>query len=77
MDACLVEFVVAELQEPRAGYAIDGEPHPIDPKLAGWIDAGIVTRPTVPKSQLPASPVRLEEGTAARILNEDRGSSDR
>jgi len=62
--------VVAELHEPMAGYATD---EPIDPKLAEWIEAGIVSPPTVAKAKLPASPVRLEEGTATRLLDADRG----
>ena len=66
--------VVAELHEPRSGYAVDD---PIDPKLAEWIDAGIVLPPTVRKTKLPTSPVRLEEGTAERLLDEDRGEPDR
>jgi antitoxin (DNA-binding transcriptional repressor) of toxin-antitoxin stability system len=66
--------VVAELHEPEAGYAIDD---PMDPKLAEWIEAGVVSPPTVKKEKLPASPVRLEEGTAARLLDEDRRGADR
>jgi len=61
--------VVAELHEPRSGYALD---EPMDPKLAGWIDAGVVTQPTVGKTKLPSSPVRLEEGAAAQLLDQDR-----
>jgi len=66
--------VVAELHEPHTGYAVDD---PMDPKLAEWIDAGTVSPPTVAKTKLPASPVRLDEGTAARLLDEDRGEPDR
>jgi len=66
--------VVAELHEPRSGYAIDD---PIDPKLAEWIDAGIVSPPQLRKTKLPDSPVRLDEGLAARLLDEDRGAPDR
>ena len=66
--------VVAELHEPRSGYAVDDT---LDPQLAEWIDAGIVSPPTVRKTKLPASPVRLEEGTAERLLDEDRGEADR
>ena len=61
--------VVAELHEPTAGYATD---EPIDPKYAEWIEAGVVAPPTVAKSELPASPVRLEDGVATRLLDEDR-----
>lgn len=66
--------VVAELREPTTGYAVDD---PMDPKLAEWIEAGIVTPPSVRKSRLPVSPVKLAEGTAARLLDEDRGEADR
>jgi antitoxin (DNA-binding transcriptional repressor) of toxin-antitoxin stability system len=66
--------VVAELYEPRSGYAVDD---PMDPKLAEWLDAGVVSPPTVGKTKLPASPVRLDEGTAVRLLDEDRGEADR
>jgi antitoxin (DNA-binding transcriptional repressor) of toxin-antitoxin stability system len=66
--------VVAELHEPRPGYVVDD---PIDPTMAEWIDAGVVSPPTVGKTKLPASPVRLEEGTADRLLEEDRGEPER
>ena len=66
--------MVAELHEPRSGYAVDD---PIDPQLVEWIDAGIVSLPTVRKTKLPVSPVRLDEGTAERLLDEDRGELDR
>jgi len=66
--------VVAELHEPRSGYAVDD---PIDPQLAEWIDAGIVSPPSVRKSKLPVSPVRLDEGIAERLLDEDRGEPER
>ena len=66
--------VVAELHEPRSGYALDD---PIDPRLAEWLDAGIVSLPTVRKTKLPTSPVQLDEGTAERLLEDDRGESDR
>lgn len=66
--------VVAELHEPRSGYAVDD---PIDPQLAEWIGAGIVSPPSVRKSRLPVSPVRLDEGIAERLLDEDRGEPER
>jgi len=66
--------VVAELHEPGSGYAV-GES--LDPRLAEWIDAGIVRPPTTTKTGLPVSPVRLEEGIAVRLLDEDRGGRDR
>jgi antitoxin (DNA-binding transcriptional repressor) of toxin-antitoxin stability system len=62
--------VVAELHEPGSGYAVD-DSRP--PRLAEWIDTGVVSPPTVRKAKLPPSPVRLEKGTASRLLEEDRG----
>jgi antitoxin (DNA-binding transcriptional repressor) of toxin-antitoxin stability system len=62
--------VVAELHEPLAGYATD---EPLDPKLAEWIEAGIISPPAAGKTKMPASPVRLEQGSAARLLDADRG----
>ena len=64
--------VVAELHEPRSEYAMDD---PMDPRLAEWIDAGAVSVPTVRKTKLPSSPVRLAEGSAARLLDQDRGDA--
>jgi antitoxin (DNA-binding transcriptional repressor) of toxin-antitoxin stability system len=64
--------VVAELHEPRSGYALDD---PVDPRLAAWIADGSVTPPSAPKSPLPETPVRLPKGTAERLLDEDRGGA--
>jgi antitoxin (DNA-binding transcriptional repressor) of toxin-antitoxin stability system len=61
--------VVAELHEPGAVYATDDDPNPV---LAAWARAGIVTLPTRPKTPTPRSPVRLPDGTAARIVDENR-----
>jgi hypothetical protein len=66
--------VVAELHEPTAGYAVDD---PIDPKLVEWIDTGVVSPPSARKAKLPTSPVRVEEGAAARLLDEERGEGAR
>ena len=62
--------VIAELREPGARY---GAATKIDPVLAEWIEAGIVRMPTRPKEPLPETPVRLPEGTAKEILDQDRG----
>ena len=64
--------VVAELREPRTGYAA-GES--LDPRLAEWIDGGVVTPPAGPKRKLPPSPVRLPDGVARQLLDDDRGES--
>ena len=66
--------VVAELHEPGSGYAVDD---PMDPQLAEWIRAGTVAPPTVRKTKLPISPLRLEDGLAARLLGEERRDHDR
>jgi antitoxin (DNA-binding transcriptional repressor) of toxin-antitoxin stability system len=64
--------VVAELHEPTAGYAVDDQ---MDPKLAAWIERGIVHPPTARKTKLPISPVHLEEGIVESLLDEGRGDS--
>ena len=66
--------VVAELHEPGAVYAATGD---ADPVLAAWERAGIVTLPTRPRSPLPKPPIRLAKGTAAKLLDEDRGDGGR
>jgi len=69
--------VVAELHEPNPMYVLDGAPNPLDPQLASWIDSGVVVPPTVSKSNLPVSPVRLDEGIAQRLLDDDRNETER
>lgn len=64
--------VVAELHEPEATY---GRALPADPILQEWVRRGVVVPPSRDKGPLPQSPVRLEEGTAKRLLDEDRGES--
>ena len=66
--------VVAELHEPRSGYAVDDS---MDPRIAEWIDSGVIVPPTAGKTSLPNSPVKLEDGVAARLLDEDRGEAGR
>lgn len=60
--------VVAELREPGAVY----ETEPTDPLLSDWARTGDVRLPSRPKETLPPSPVRLPEGEAARLLDEER-----
>jgi hypothetical protein len=64
--------VVAELHEPTTTYAASGA---IDPILAEWIREGIVTPPSRKSAPLPPSPIRSKEGTAARLLEQDRGET--
>jgi len=61
--------VVAELHEPTATYTL---PESVDPILAEWIQSGVVQPPRRKKTPLPASTVRLPEGTASRLIDEDR-----
>jgi len=61
--------VVAELHEPAATY---GPVIPDDPIIAEWVASGILTLPSREKTPLPESPVRLPDGTALRVLDEDR-----
>jgi hypothetical protein len=63
------ETIVAELREPENPY---GTALPVDPILADWVQRGIVIPATREKTPLPPSPVRLEEGTALRLLDETR-----
>jgi antitoxin (DNA-binding transcriptional repressor) of toxin-antitoxin stability system len=61
--------VVAELHEPGAVYAsAEGR----DSTLEAWARAGVVTLPSRRKEPLPTSPVRLPEGSATRLLDDDR-----
>lgn len=66
------DAVVAELHEPTATYAT-GEFS--DPVLAGWIREGVLAPPSRPKMPLPESPVRLPEGSAGNLLDQDRGET--
>jgi len=66
------DAVVAELHEPTATYAT-GEFS--DPVLAEWIREGALVPPARPKGPLPESPVRLPEGSAVGLLEQDRGEA--
>jgi hypothetical protein len=66
--------IIAELHEPGVHYGTDEK---VDPVLAAWVEAGVVTLPSRPKEPLPDSPVRLPDGTLGRLLDQDRGETDR
>jgi len=66
------DAVVAELHEPTATYAT-GEFS--DPVLAGWIREGALVPPARPKEPPLESPVRLPEGSARNLLDQDRGET--
>lgn len=61
--------VVAELREPQVDYEVGRR---IDPRLAALIESGTVVPPSAAKGKLPSSPVRLERGTAKRLLDAER-----
>lgn len=60
--------VVAEIHEPLANYQTESP----DPVIGEWIREGILQPPGSPKTPLPKSPVRLMEGVAQQLLDEDR-----
>jgi len=62
--------VVAELREPGARYETM---EPADPIIAEWVERGVVVPHVGKKNPLPASPVKMKEGTAAKLLDADRG----
>ena len=66
--------IVAELHEPGAVYSAAEGANRV---LAKWAQSGVVTLPRRAKTKLPKSPVRLLKGTAARLLDEDRGEPKR
>lgn len=59
------DTVIAALQEPGDLFA-----GPLDPTLAGWVEAGIVSLPTASKELLASSPVRLPDGTGRQSLDD-------
>jgi hypothetical protein len=61
--------IVAELHEPYRRIALGGA---VNPLLMEWAEAGLVALPTVEKMPLPVSPVKLQAGTSAELLNRDR-----
>ena len=62
--------VVAELHERGAAYAL---PKAASPIMAAWLQDKVVIPPAHKKSPLPPSPVRLPEGSALRLLDQNRG----
>lgn len=61
------DVVVAEIGQPQRG--VTPTTHPL---LAEWIAAGELRPATTRKKKLPASPVKLPEGTARKLLDADR-----
>lgn len=62
--------VVAELSEPRPGYLVEDG---LDSLLAEWAEEGAVRLPSRKKQKLARSPLQLPDGTARRLLDEERG----
>jgi antitoxin (DNA-binding transcriptional repressor) of toxin-antitoxin stability system len=65
---------VAELHELGARYAVDEGANPI---LDGWVRSGIVSLPTRAREPLARTGMKLPDGTAARLLDPDRGDAER
>ena len=63
------ENVVAELREPTVGRPLE-EGNALEQE---WIREGSLHPPRTAKRPLIKSPVRLPDGTAQRILDEQRG----
>jgi len=64
--------VVAELHEPGATYQSS---EPGNTTLADWVDREMVRVPAREKQPLPPSPLRVADGAAQRLLDEDRGGA--
>jgi antitoxin (DNA-binding transcriptional repressor) of toxin-antitoxin stability system len=62
--------IVAELHEPGARYVAAEGANPI---LDRWVRDGTVRLPTRAKEPLAATGVKLADGTAAGLLDEERG----
>src|SRR5262245_17123776 len=62
--------VVAELREPGAAYGPD---EPLDPIVEEWVQKGLATLPTRPKTARPSPSHSLPLETILRALAEERG----
>ena len=60
--------VIAELRPPGAEDQRSGVPSTMD----DWVHAGRLVSPRSAKTPLPASPIRTAEGTAQRLMEEQR-----
>ncbi len=66
--------IVAELHEPGAAYSMAESGG--NPLLAEWAQAGTVILPTRPREPLKATGVKLSDGTASRLIDEDRAGRE-
>ena len=61
--------VIAELCPP----AVENVGREVSSAIDDWGNAGRLVPPRAARAPLPASPVHLAEGTAKRLLDEERG----
>ena len=61
--------VIAELRPPTES----DKGHTAPSALDDWVRAGRIVPPKASRAPLPASPVHAEDGTAERLLEEERG----
>jgi len=61
--------IVAELHEPLSRDSLSQD---INPQLLEWVKAGMLRLPSSEKTTLPRSPVRLKDGLALTLLNQER-----
>jgi antitoxin (DNA-binding transcriptional repressor) of toxin-antitoxin stability system len=62
--------IVAELHEPEIRYTTVPASSSV---MEEWVKEGRMLPPTAPKGSLPRSPVKLKEGIARQLLDQDRG----
>lgn len=62
--------IIAELHEPLIAIKLGDSIHPI---LTEWIDKKIIFLPKHKKRKIGKSPVSNKQGTAQKLLDEDRG----
>jgi hypothetical protein len=61
--------IIAELHEPLSEHTLRQN---INPQLLEWVEAGMARLPSSENTTLPRSPVRLKDGLALTLLNEER-----
>jgi len=66
------ETVVAELHEPYLDRSMTGS---LAPPLSDWARSRTVRLPSSEKRKLEISPVHKPDGTALKLLDQDRGET--
>jgi prevent-host-death family protein len=61
--------VVAELRSPRESH----QQLEVERIMQQWVDADKLILPVGSRKNVPSSPVTLQEGTAAQLLERERG----